>query len=112
MAKDDMHVVIYKILSYLYQCLKEGIDPNIEQAQKICGINEVYWNAVVDDCIDRKYIKVPIRDPFAKAHTMLRITSDGVEYLDNAKPMHKVKNVIGKAFEVVLQNAIEITKLC
>lgn len=112
MAKDDMHVVIYKILTYLYQCLKEGVEPNVYQAQKICGINPVYWNAVVDDCIDKGYIKVPIKSPFAETYTNLRITSDGVEYLDDAKPMNKVKHVIGETFEVVLKSAIEVTRLC
>ena len=112
MAKDDMHVVIYKVLTYLYQCLKEGIKPNVYQAQKVCDINAVYWNAVVQDCIEHKYIAVPFKDPFTETYTELRITSDGVEYLENAKPMNKVKQFIGKAFEIVLKNAIEITKLC
>ena len=112
MAKDDMHVVIYKILTYLYQCLKEGVEPNVRQAQKLCGINAVYWNAVVDDCIDNGYIKVPVKTLFGNGYEKLRITSAGVEYLDDAKPMNKVKQVLGEAFEVVLKSAIEVSKLC
>lgn len=112
MSKDDMHVVIYKILTYLYQCLKEGVKPNVQQAQKICNINPIYWNAVVDDCIDKGYIKVPIKSPFTEVYYELRITSDGVEYLDEAKPMNKVKQVIGEAFDVVLKSAVEISRLC
>ena len=29
MASDDMHVVMYKILKYLYECLKKGVEPNM-----------------------------------------------------------------------------------
>ena len=25
MAKDDYHVIVYQMLSYMYQCLKKGI---------------------------------------------------------------------------------------
>lgn len=112
MAKDDMLVVIYKILTYLYQCLKDGVNPNVNQAQKLCDINPVYWNAVIDDCIDRGFIKVPMQSPFLKEYRDLRITSLGVEYLEEAKPMNKIKHAIGEAFEIALRNAIEITILC
>ena len=112
MAKDDMHVVIYKILTYLYQCLKEGVEPNVHEAQRICGINPVYWNAVVNDCIEKGYIRVPFKSPFTGTYERLEVTSDGVEYLEVNKMMNKVKNVIGEAFEVVLRSAIEISKLC
>lgn len=29
MAQDDMHVVMYKILAYLYSCMKEGMKPQL-----------------------------------------------------------------------------------
>ena len=112
MAKDDMRVVLYKILTYLYQCLKDGVKPNIQQAQKLCDVNPLYWNAVIDDCIERKLIRVPLKSPFKDVYDDLQITLDGVEYLEEAKPMNRVKQVIGEAFEVVLKRAIEVSKLC
>ena len=30
MSKDDYHVLAYRILAYLYECLKEGIRPSME----------------------------------------------------------------------------------
>ena len=30
MAANDYHVIVYEILAYLYDCLKNGIDPDIE----------------------------------------------------------------------------------
>lgn len=112
MTKDDMHVVVYKILTYLYQCLKDGVKPNIKQAQKLCEINPLYWNAVIDNCIDRGLIKVPFKSPFKDVYDDLQITLDGVEYLEDAKPMNRVNRIIGEAFEVVLKSAIEVSKLC
>lgn len=112
MTKDDMHVVVYKILTYLYQCLKDGVEPNIKQAQKLCEINPLYWNAVIDNCIDRGLIKVPFKSPFKDMYDDLQITLCGVEYLEDAKPMNRVKQIIGEAFEVVLKSAIEVSKLC
>ena len=35
MAKDDYHVIAYKILAYLYTCLKEGRNP--EKGFEICA---------------------------------------------------------------------------
>lgn len=32
MASDDFDVVQFKVLSYLYQCIKEGVEPSPEQA--------------------------------------------------------------------------------
>lgn len=29
MAKDDMEVIMYKILKYLYECMKKDIDPQL-----------------------------------------------------------------------------------
>ena len=30
MAKDDMEVIMYKILKYLYECMKKDISPQLE----------------------------------------------------------------------------------
>jgi len=31
MAKNDMEVIMYKILRYLYECMKLGVEPELEQ---------------------------------------------------------------------------------
>ena len=33
MANKDMHVIIYKVLAYLYDCLKEGVTPEFSDIQ-------------------------------------------------------------------------------
>lgn len=31
MAQDDMHVIMYRILAYLYWCIKQGVRPDPAQ---------------------------------------------------------------------------------
>ena len=42
MAKDDYFVVMYKILAYLYQCLKDGVKPNIG----VVGLHNLYYQTL------------------------------------------------------------------
>lgn len=112
MAKDDYPVVIYKILTYLYQCLKQGVKPDVAQAQKLTGINNIYWHSVVCDCIERGLIRTTIKDPFASSYTNINITFKGVEFLEKNSNMAKVKRTLGEAFQTVLTTAIQAAKLC
>ena len=34
MAKDDFHVIAYRILDYLYECMKKGESPEVEYLTK------------------------------------------------------------------------------
>ena len=46
MAKDDMEVIMYKILKYLYECMKKDIDPQMEDFSwnsKLFRIPQNYW---------------------------------------------------------------------
>jgi hypothetical protein len=50
MAKDDYHVIVYKILAYLYSCLKKGENP--EKEYLLCdgalfNINHTYWLYII-----------------------------------------------------------------
>lgn len=86
MAADDMHVVMYKILAYLYECMKSGEKPvraNIECTA--FGINKLYWSSIFAELAERGYVKgvriihgdywdeVYISEP--------RITMAGVEFM-------------------------------
>lgn len=86
MAHDDMHVIIYKILAYLYACLKRGdaVDVGAISCEAL-GINRTYWTEVVASLSARGYVK-----GVTVAHSQLgdavymgnpRITIEGVEFL-------------------------------
>lgn len=47
MASDDFEVVAFKILSYLYRCMKNGKKVDIASLRQLVGCNETYFGAVV-----------------------------------------------------------------
>ena len=40
MKKDDIRVVAYKVLKYVHECNKKGIDPDSDEITKLTGANE------------------------------------------------------------------------
>ena len=60
MAKDDYFVIVYKILSYLYKCLKDGErveERLINYDSPFIKVNEKYWSYIMwhmqeDDLIE------------------------------------------------------------
>lgn len=113
MTKDDYPVIAYKIMSYYYACLKEGVEGNITKAQELAGCNDVYFRSVIDDLINNGYMAGSITLDFAQEITDsdLRITLKGTEYLQKNSTMTKVKKALGKSFEVILQSAVTATSL-
>lgn len=33
MSYDDFDVIVYKVLKYIYACMKQGVQPSIEKVQ-------------------------------------------------------------------------------
>lgn len=57
MAQDDMFVVMYKIIAYLYDCMKKGDKPDIkEYGFAAMGVTEPYWNKVMKQLVDHELI--------------------------------------------------------
>ncbi len=89
MAQDDMHVIIYKLLAYLYDCMKKGKSADAAMLDRsgpiFNGIPEKYRCAIISEVSDRGYVtglsifysddspQVLIAEP--------GITLDGVEYM-------------------------------
>lgn len=116
MAKDDMDVIIYKILRYLYDCMKVGKAPTLEDMccnSKLFNIPQTYWNHIIYELITSGYIRGFIyrytKDGICITMTdSVAITLDGVHFLEENKRMNKVKEFLGKSFEVVLETVIAI----
>ncbi len=107
MAKDDYFVIMYKILSYLYECMKKGEKPNIDFiSYEKFKIPESYYNHIVINMIEKEYIKGAITVPILGQDCGIRwlnpyITQEGVEFLTENSTMKKVKDVLGKALDFV-----------
>lgn len=99
MAQDDMHVVMYKILAYLYACMKAGerADRN-EMSAAALGINEVYWTEIIAELTHRRLIKGVTVTHSPKSDGVYldnpRVTMEGVEFLMENSMMAKAKQFL------------------
>lgn len=94
MAQDDMHVVIYKMLAYLYSCLKKGEKPverHYTHDGDVLNIPYKYWASIIKEMQDKGYVRgFVIADTWGGGIIICSddpcITMDGVEFLqDNSK---------------------------
>lgn len=101
MARDDYHVIVYQILSYLYQCLKNGNHVevgNIAATSRYFQINRDYWVYIifhmqVDRLIDGIVFTeiAGVRLPYPTELKNCMITPKGIEYLCDNSFMEKAK---------------------
>ena len=111
MSKNDYFVIVYQVLSYLYQCLKSGdnIDTEVLQPGRglIPKIDEKYWRYVLFNMLKEGYadgyvmktywgdtIGIPVDLSGAT------ITPKGIEYLHENGMMQKVKQFAKNAIEL------------
>lgn len=114
MSKDDFAVIAYKLLSYLYECLKAGVPASLDKAQELCGVNPMYFHAVLSD-LERKSLL--ILNAFRNSGgdyalvNEFRITIDGAEFLSENDSMKKIASAIGEAFSSTLKAALAVASL-
>ena len=114
MSKDDYYVIAYKLLSYLYSCLKNGDYPintkNLTHDSYILkiSINELYWEYIVRHLYEEGYIDgVDIIDvcsptlPEVKINSWIEITPSGIDFLNNISNMIKVKELLKDIKEIL-----------
>lgn len=111
MSQDDMHVVMCKIIAYLYSCMKNGTDPDLKQIRHdgALGINYRYWAHIMRTLDDRGYITgITVYDALESDGVIVNLnnpmaTLEGVEYM-------KENSAMRKAAKYLLDNAATITK--
>lgn len=110
MLKDDFSVVAYKILKYCNECLKSGVEPQVDTAKEISKVNDTYFRAVVDDLADKGLIKRSILYADNKPYfESIRLTMEGAEYLNENSKMRKIDEYLGSSFVSLLKKTIEVT---
>lgn len=116
MAKDDINVIMYKILKYLYECKKAGIRPSEEDIvynSKLLNIPRLYWEDVILELGEKGFIngiqKITTKDGIIVTFgERFGISIDGMKYVDENAMMAKVEEELGSAFKTVLNTIIEI----
>lgn len=97
-----MHVIMYTILKYLYECLKAGADPDpLKFSADALGINERYWTAIVADLSNRGYIRgvVVVHKPSGDVVQVVNpsVTIEGVEFMMENSMMQKALDFVKEA---------------
>lgn len=107
MAKDDYHVIVCYILSYLYGCLKRGEKPSrdyLSLSRYPDMISESYRDYIYIELARSGFVrritwhKVPVlkneAEVILKSFDKAQITPAGIEYLQTNKTMDKVWQTI------------------
>ena len=106
MKKDDYFVIVYNVLNYLYEKLKDGTTTvDCPRLIKDLGVHikADYWLYIVNSLLDGKYITgktiehkyIDSNEPVAdnREVTTLQITPKGIEYLYTPPMMKQAKDI-------------------
>lgn len=109
MARDDYYVIVYQILAYLYQCLKndEKVDEKkIASGSSLIGnIPESYWNYIMVNLYEEGLIiglsvqKVGSNYYFSNVSESC-ITPKGIAYLTENSTIEKAKRFLKDIKEI------------
>ena len=109
MAKDDYFVIVYQILSYLYQCLKKGVGIDskmIRYDSPNLNINKRYWLYIIDHLSEDGFIEGIIfadgiegREPYDMRRCT--ITPKGIAYLCENSFMKRAVAFLKEAKEII-----------
>ena len=103
MARDDYFIIVYQLLSYLYQCLKKGekVNPKYLKADSPFfkqTLADSYWRYILKHMVSQNYIEgIVVDDPLDNAGTLIynleeaTITPEGIEYLNDNSVLSKVR---------------------
>ncbi len=107
MAKNDYFVIVYKILTYLYECFQSGENPDMDLfGPDALRINNGYWTNVMESLSNEGYVigisTVP-RLGGAPGIKLLdpKITQKGIEYLQDNSKMAKARDFLKALKETV-----------
>ena len=115
MAANDYHVVVYQILAYLYNCLKDGKEVNlhsIENFKDDNNINEKYWQYILKHLHESGLIEgvtpvIFIGGRGLKCTADFAITPLGIDYLAENSNMQKAKQAVLKALKTAAPSIID-----
>ena len=111
MARDDYYVIVYQVLSYLYQQLKAGkdVDPQlIKHDSKYLRINRKYWTYVMVNLLKDGYIRGFAMDEDLEGNINFynldccEITPKGIEYLTENSTIEKAKRFAKEFVDVIV----------
>nr|WP_321314943.1 YjcQ family protein [uncultured Ligilactobacillus sp.] len=105
MAKNDYYVLVYRILTYLYNCLKDDVEVDMTKlTPEWLGINKRYFEYIFDTLSDEGYILNKAYDiDMAGKHLKsdIMISPTGISFLHENSTIQKVKNSIKDISDII-----------
>ena len=107
MAKDDFFVIAYRMLAYLYACMKAGEIPDEDMiSPEKLKISQRYWNSIVGNLWKAGYIEgvrefSPLGGETVYVPDGMVITMRGIEYLQSNSMMEKAKSFLKDLKEII-----------
>jgi hypothetical protein len=107
MAVDDYYVIVYRVLKYLYACLKSGISPEVSKLNpEYLGINESYWSYIVKHLLDDGLIEDIVYTEILDGAVITgienaKITPKGITYLSENTMIKKVIETLKNIKDIV-----------
>lgn len=106
MAKDDMHVVMYRILAYLYKCLRDGKEPEFAlYSHEFLKINKRYWTAIMVELVNRGFVSgfelMRSDNETDVVPVVPAVTMEGVEFLLDNSLMTKARRFIEESKGII-----------
>ncbi len=95
MSKTDLHVIVYKLLRYVYECNKRGVIPDLVEAHNLVNVPESYFNQTTQEMTCNGFV----RGSYLPGMTL---TLKGEEFLTENSAMQKARDFLGAGFDVVL----------
>lgn len=114
MAKDDMEVIMYKLLRYFYECMKHDITPDLQKygwKSELFDIPKGYWCRIIHILVEKKLITgfdvIKSKDGIQiQTDPPIAITYEGREFLRDNSGMKKAEEFCKDTFDTVLSAAI------
>lgn len=101
-----MYIIMYKILAYLYECMRKGIDVDNDKFSHIAlGINERYWIHIIDELVSHKYIR-GISVLYTSSEPAIcinnpRVSMEGVEFMQQNSMMKKAREFLKESKSII-----------
>lgn len=119
MASNDMQVLMYKILKYLYECMKLGKEARLEDffySSELFDVPKNYWLEVISTLVAHGYIKGfkiyenKYKDVkfYVETNPPFKITYEGVIFLEENSGMKKASEFVKDSFNVVLSSLLGV----
>lgn len=106
MAQNDMEVIMYKILSYMYECMKAGARPRMEDICYTCQMFQIpkpYWEQIMKELITRGLLSGFLMRQTKDGLIICMadnpaITYEGRQFLVENSGMKRAASFLGNAF--------------